>query len=175
MKRKATDWEKIPAKDIPNRGLGASQTALVVKNTPVNAGDKRHRFDPWVGKIPWRRAWQPTPIFLPRESQEQRSLAGDRPCGCRVRHDWSDLLCKQTLKGRVGKVRWVAVVSFFVKLVTWDIKMNGWDIHWGRRVLGNISWFLSQPHLSEGRKDFWKSWSNVSWLCCMMGTSYPQG
>ena len=29
---------------------------------------KRHRFDPWVGKIPWRRAWQPTPVFLPGES-----------------------------------------------------------------------------------------------------------
>ena len=29
---------------------------------------KRHEFDPWVGKIPWRRAWQPTPVFLPGES-----------------------------------------------------------------------------------------------------------
>ena len=37
---------------------------------------RRHRFDPWAGKIPWRRAWKPTPVFLPGESQEQRSLAG---------------------------------------------------------------------------------------------------
>ena len=35
---------------------------------------KRHRFDPWVRKIPWRRAWQPTPMFLPGESHGQRSL-----------------------------------------------------------------------------------------------------
>ena len=28
---------------------------------------KRHKFDPWVGKISWRRAWQPTPVFLPGE------------------------------------------------------------------------------------------------------------
>ena len=28
---------------------------------------KRHRFDPWAGKIPWRRAWQPTPVFFPGE------------------------------------------------------------------------------------------------------------
>ena len=35
---------------------------------------KRHGFDPWVGKIPWRRAWQPTPVFLPGESRWQRSL-----------------------------------------------------------------------------------------------------
>ena len=37
---------------------------------------KRHRFNPWVGKIPWRRAWQPTPVFSPGESHGQRSLAG---------------------------------------------------------------------------------------------------
>ena len=47
---------------------------LVVKNPPANAGDIRDRFDPWVGKIPWRMAWQPTPIFLPGESRGQRSL-----------------------------------------------------------------------------------------------------
>ena len=33
-------------------------------------------FDPWVGKIPWRRAWQPSPVFLPGEFHGQRSLAG---------------------------------------------------------------------------------------------------
>ena len=37
---------------------------------------KRRGFDPWVGMIPWRRAWQPTPVFLPGESHGQRSLAG---------------------------------------------------------------------------------------------------
>ena len=37
---------------------------LVVKNLPANAGDTRCGFDPWVRKIPWRRAWQPTPVFL---------------------------------------------------------------------------------------------------------------
>ena len=44
----------------------ASQVALVVKNLPANTGDhERHRFDPWVGKIPWSRKWQPAPVFLP--------------------------------------------------------------------------------------------------------------
>ena len=37
---------------------------------------KRHRFDPWFRKIPWRRKWQSTPIFLPRKSHGQRSLVG---------------------------------------------------------------------------------------------------
>ena len=39
------------------------------------------RFDPWLRKIPWRRKWQPTPTFLPRESHGQRSLAGYSPWG----------------------------------------------------------------------------------------------
>ena len=38
-------------------------------------------FDPWVGKIPWRRAQQPTPVFLPGESHGQRSLVGYCPEG----------------------------------------------------------------------------------------------
>ena len=37
---------------------------------------KNHGFHPWVVKIPWRRKWQPTPVFLPEESQGQRSLVG---------------------------------------------------------------------------------------------------
>ena len=37
---------------------------------------KRRRFNPWVRKIPWRRAWQPTPVFLPGESHGQRNLMG---------------------------------------------------------------------------------------------------
>ena len=42
---------------------------------------KRLRIDPWVRKIPWRREWQPTPVFLPGKSLGQRSLAGYSPCG----------------------------------------------------------------------------------------------
>ena len=37
-------------------------------------GCRRRRFDSWAGKIPWRKAWQPTPVFLPRESHGQKSL-----------------------------------------------------------------------------------------------------
>ena len=51
--------------------------AQVVKNLPaVNPG-----FDPWVAKIPWRWAWQPTPVFLPGEFHGQRSLVGYSPWG----------------------------------------------------------------------------------------------
>ena len=49
---------------------------------------KRHRFDPWVGKIPWRQKWQPTPIFLPGKSLGQWSLVGYSP---RVAKSWTQL------------------------------------------------------------------------------------
>ena len=52
-----------------------------VKNPPASAGDVRGGFSPWVGKVPWRRAWQPTPVFLPGESHGQRSLVGYSPWG----------------------------------------------------------------------------------------------
>ena len=57
----------------------ATQVALVVKNLPANAGDMRCGFDLWVGKIPWKRKWKPTAIFLPGESHGQRILMGYGP------------------------------------------------------------------------------------------------
>ena len=67
---------------------------------------KRRGFDPWVGKIPWRRAWQPTPVFLPEESHGQRSLVGYGPW-CHKELDMTELLGKHsdgsaTLVGRTG-------------------------------------------------------------------------
>ena len=44
---------------------------------------KRHGFDPWVGKTPLRRKWQPTPVFLPGKFPGQKSLAGYSPQGCK--------------------------------------------------------------------------------------------
>ena len=43
---------------------------------------RRAKFDLWVGKIPWRREWPPTPVLLPGEFHGQRSLVGYSPLGC---------------------------------------------------------------------------------------------
>ena len=54
------------------------------KELPATVGDMRPGFAPWIRKIPgggWRRAWQPTPVFLPGEAHGQRSLAGCSPLG----------------------------------------------------------------------------------------------
>ena len=56
------------------------QGGAVIKDPPDNAGDPGS-IDRWVGKIPWRRKWQPTPVFLPGESHGQRSLVGYSPWG----------------------------------------------------------------------------------------------
>ena len=45
---------------------------------------RRHRFDPWVRKIPWRRRWQPTPVLLPRKFYGQRRLVNYSPRGCKA-------------------------------------------------------------------------------------------
>ena len=52
---------------------------------------QRGRSHPWVGKIPWRRKWQPTPVFLPGESCGQTSLVGYNPQSHKVGHNWSHL------------------------------------------------------------------------------------
>jgi len=57
---------------------------LVANNPPANEVNMRHWFNPWMGKVPWRRAWQPTPVFLPRE-EHWSILATDRPH--RIRHN----------------------------------------------------------------------------------------
>ena len=99
-------WSGLPCPplgDLPNPGMKpvslassalvcrfftarASQVAVVVKNSPAKAGD-RFGFGPWIWKIPWRRKWQPTAVFLPGESHGQRSLAGYSPWG----HTQSDM------------------------------------------------------------------------------------
>ena len=62
--------------------LRASLVAQLVKNSgdlPLQCGGPG--FNPWVGKIPWRRAWQPTPVFLPEKPHGQRSMVGHSPQG----------------------------------------------------------------------------------------------
>ena len=70
-------------------GYGTSLVAQMVKNLP--------RFDSRVGKVPWRRKWQPTPVFLPGESHGQKSLAGYSPWG-RKESDTTELFSQSQRK-----------------------------------------------------------------------------
>ena len=73
-KKKVLDW---PCKLITKPKYGTHLYAFICCVLRY----KRSGFSPWVGKIPWRRAWQPTPLFLPGESHGQRSLVGYGPQG----------------------------------------------------------------------------------------------
>ena len=71
---------------------------------------RRYRFNPWVGKIPWRRKWQATPVFLPWKSHGQRSQAGNSPRGLkRVRHE---LVTKQQ-HNKIFQVNFVLFLPCF--------------------------------------------------------------
>ena len=71
----------------------ASQVALVVKNLSASAGNVRLGFDPWVRKIPWGSAWQPTSVCL-LENPVDRGAWWLQSIGSQtVRHDWSNLTC----------------------------------------------------------------------------------
>ena len=69
------------------------KNALVAQVVRICLQCRRPRFDPWVGKIPWRKECLPTPVFLPGESHGRRSLAGYSPWGCRE----SDMTERPTL------------------------------------------------------------------------------
>ena len=64
----------LPTMTFPG-GAGGKEAACQCRR------QKRCRFNPWVRKIPWRRTWQPTPVFLFGESNEQSSLEGYSPWG----------------------------------------------------------------------------------------------
>ena len=83
----------------------------MVKNLSVNAED---RFDPWVGKIPWRRAQQPISVFLPGESHGQRILAGYSPWGSKE-SDMTERLSTHT-QANVSKKKKKIAFSNNVKL-----------------------------------------------------------
>ena len=70
-------WNGLP---FPSPG---DQASLVAQHCSVCLQCGRPGFDPWVRKIPWRRKWKPTPVFLPGESHGWRSLVGYSTQGCK--------------------------------------------------------------------------------------------
>ena len=79
-------WVYLPKK-TPHWPLGSTADILIcelpwwLRWLRIYLQCRRLEFNPWVGKIPWRRKWQPTPAFLPGKSHGQRSLMGYSPWG----------------------------------------------------------------------------------------------
>ena len=87
----------------PEEGVGYpleySWASLVTQTKRIRLQRGRPGFNPWVVKIPWRTAWQPTLVFLPRELLGQRSLAGYSLQG-HEESDPTELLSQQTAQLR---------------------------------------------------------------------------
>ena len=101
---------------------------------------RRQGFNPWVGKIPWRRKWQPTPVFLPGKSPGQRSLAGYSPQG-RKDSDTAWWLNMQNWCGDKWKLTIIPVYRI------WNISWSSWC--W---VTGIRKWDKQLPKL-------WGKWT----------------
>ena len=98
-----------------------SEGGLVVKNLSANAGDARLWFDPWVGKIYWRKKWQPTPlVFLLEKSQRQRSLAGYSPWGHRVGHALAQHTVNAELLRIIPQLSSLGNVSKMIVMLYWS-------------------------------------------------------
>ena len=100
---------------------------------------RRPRYDPWVREIPWRREWQPTPVFLPGEFYGQSSLAGYAPWGCRE----SDMTEWLTHTASIIFLRYLPLLGILYKKSCWN-------------SLKNASDFPVNIHLLEEIKRIWK-------------------
>ena len=124
----------------------------VIRNLPAKEGRwKSLGFNPWGKKIPWRKKWQPTPVFLPGESHEQSSLVGVQSIGLqRVGHDWSDLAqthaCQVLLP--LGRKTDLGEPSQMCTALPLEAKMAFWKIN---GAFGSLC-----LNKGDGKKLFWR-------------------
>ena len=96
---------------------------------------KRHEFHPQVRKIPWRRKWHPTPVFLPGESHVQRNLSSNSPWVALSTHiHWAPALCK-------GTVPVITTKSMAVSQSSWSLHMSS-----GQKINGKESKYIIYCH-----------------------------
>ena len=155
--------------------------AQMVNNLPLI---KRPGFDPWVGKILWRRKWQPTPVFLPGEFHGQRSLVRLQSIQSmvlqRIGHDW-------VTNSWLPVKNYSFYNSYAVKLLRFKFKIIKWVkiIEVVPIIEGDIYWIYKTCMLQKWRTPFgpMSTWKDVqhhlSWRKCtskLQGgtTSHPQ-
>ena len=152
--------------------------AQTVKNLQCG----RPGFDPWVGKIPWRRAWQPTPVFLPGESPWAEEHGGLQSTGSeRVRHHWIDLSGTH-----VEGMSWI--------LRSWHLLDHYWRCWASSDTSLGVSWASDRHQVSEtsciGQGEWdsdWFLWSfptlsswspgqaNLLWVPCPQSVALRNG
>ena len=105
-------------------GQWASRMPLVVKNPPAS---ERQRFDPWVGEIPWRRAWQASPVFLSGESHGQGRLAPYGPQTMLKPVGMQACIFGREYyrEARLGTSRWKFSLTFYWDLIAENFALYG--------------------------------------------------
>ena len=146
--------------------LGFPGGSVVKKNPPAMQGIRRLEFHLWVGKIPWRRKCQPTPVFLPGKSHGQRSLEGYSPWG-RKESDTTEQLSLFLLfsNGRIHiwsrKVLVVQLCPTFCDLM--DCRSPGSSVN-GIFQARILEWVV----ISYSRESSWpRDWTRVSCVSCL--------
>ena len=121
--------------------------------------------DPWVEKIPWRRKWQPTPVFLPGESHGQRSLDGCSPCSC----EESDMTEQLTRSLSFPKIRTNKMRPAPNKSTKQNIPKTKKSNFFPFEVIISKSWrrqWHPTPVLLPGKSHGWRSLGGCSpWGC----------
>ena len=101
---------------------------------------RRPGFNPWVGKIPWKRKWQPTRVFLPGKFHGQRN-----PAGYGLGHKGSDTTELQTHTHTMYNLHLLNRVYLKYNLTSFDTGVNLWDYHIVLIVTVSVMVYL--PHL----------------------------
>ena len=139
-------------------------------------------FDPWVRKIPWRRKWKPTPVFLPGEFHGQREPGGLHPMGSpRVRHDWATnththtifyIHSRQILPDPVNMCPFLGTSMIFYS-ISYLLFSTCWTtmIWWWHKIAMALYILIRYPHVSFmckiSSKHLPKIWWHTS-LCCSL-------
>jgi len=130
--------------------MGASQVALVVKNLPANTrAAKTREFDLWIRKIPWRREWQPTPVFF-LENPMDRGAWGLQSLGSpRIGYDWATK--------HSGQNREMENWRFFQQSSqAGNTGMAKWSCGWVARWIRRRQWHPT-PVFLPGKSHGWRS------------------
>ena len=101
---------------------------------------KRRGFQLWVGKIPWRREWQPTPVFLPGKSHGQRTLVGYSPWG----HRESDMTELTLL------FSFLSPITFKLVFVSLSLHSLAISYKWNHIVFVRCVWLTSLTIMFSG-------------------------
>ena len=88
----------------------------MVNNLPAI---RNHGFDPWVRKMPWRRKWPHTPVFLPGEFHGQRSLAGYSPWGLKSQTQLSNSTITMKEKDKLSRMS--MIVRIYFEDTLWEV------------------------------------------------------